>query len=323
MKAFLLKKKKLILTALGCIVLVSTIIISVYLMHGEIFTCPSDVVNVLFGCSYDEFFTTDLELYKEIGDLRKGAYTIYDDYLTLYLSPKKIKTLKQSEWLTSFDYLDDVPYIEVSEDFSEVTLYYTFELRQLDKEKSDEFTCILRSVFAKIDLINCLDGYKNPKTTFKVVHDWGFPVEDFEMPERGLPNYDFLKGIEAEDMDFINKAISTHYPNGTLIKYFDMKIENTEDCKIFFLLDTDGGIDFVNVELTKGGSHYIARTIAENISVESSFSTGSEYTIYFELSTTEISDDAYPCVVEFEHNGQKYWFAIHDFVINSPSDSFL
>ena len=44
---------------------------------------------------------------------------------------------------------------------------------------------------------------------------------------------------------------------------------------------------------------------------------------YQPFGATEISDDAYPCVVEFEHNGQKYWFAIHDFVINSPSDSFL
>ena len=65
----------------------------------------------IFGCTPEEFFDLELDIYEEAGDFRDKAKITSNGYLVLNLTPKQERALADSSLLTDYG---DNPRIEVS-----------------------------------------------------------------------------------------------------------------------------------------------------------------------------------------------------------------
>lgn len=83
--------------------------------------------EILFGCTLDEFFYQDIELCKEIGDVKSKSYIDQHNLLHMVMTEKQAELLLESEWL--WDFTDDEKNVEydlkISSDFKSITCYCT------------------------------------------------------------------------------------------------------------------------------------------------------------------------------------------------------
>ena len=83
------KKIPVVLMVIGLTIsIVSLIMLAINAFTVQI-TVPYEGCDFMFGCSTEEFFDRDLELYKEIGDLRKFAYIAKNGELNVIVTRKQ------------------------------------------------------------------------------------------------------------------------------------------------------------------------------------------------------------------------------------------
>ena len=116
---------------------------------------PATSCSILFGVTPEEFQTTDLDLFRETGDLRKRA-TVNDEGLILSLTRREARALRNSEWLTDFSQYADGETISLSSDLKEITVYYN--CFYLSDEMSQEIKTRLTIISYKIAIMQNIDG---------------------------------------------------------------------------------------------------------------------------------------------------------------------
>ncbi len=117
------KKIPVVLIVIGLTIsIVSLIMLAINAFTVRI-TIPYECCDFMFGCSTEEFFDRDLELYKEIGDLRSFARLGDNKELELILTKKQAATWSNilESKIREIDNAHEN--IEVSDDYSKIIAY--------------------------------------------------------------------------------------------------------------------------------------------------------------------------------------------------------
>ncbi len=117
------------------------------------FTCQQ-----YFGCSIDEFFDTEPECFKEFGDLRRGATVNDEGFLVIRLTVLRRIRILNSEWLHTYEGVEDRPYVQMSEDYSVVTVYINEDVDIEDKNWWSELEYDLMELYDKVSFMKELKG---------------------------------------------------------------------------------------------------------------------------------------------------------------------
>ena len=146
--------KKILITVI-VIVLITAILdfVSFMFVPSVSYTFTPTNCDLLFGITPQEFQTTYLDLYNETGDLRKTAL-VNSKGVTLCLTRRQERALRNSEWLTGFKEYEDGTMFSISDDFKEVTAYFPEEQTE---EEYDEMLTHFKIIMRKIVLIQVID----------------------------------------------------------------------------------------------------------------------------------------------------------------------
>lgn len=117
--------------------------------------------SLLFECTPSEFFDKEFDFYKETGDFRKKAYIDKNGYLHIILTQKQAKAWRETEWLSSFDKIRDMPHFELSSDYTSLTVYLSPELIEelaQNYQKMDYYQNMIGLIEMKTGIIKTIDG---------------------------------------------------------------------------------------------------------------------------------------------------------------------
>ena len=157
-------KSKNIVGKVLCVVIVLAIVFLIgYLVYVNQLTkidLNSRECFYLFGCTASQFMdkNTEVEIYEEIGNLRKYGELLTKgsgSYLRLSFPQKKCEELLASDWLTEFEDIAEISDIEINESLDEVRIYTT---REKAMDMIREYDAEINSTILKAQIFRVLSG---------------------------------------------------------------------------------------------------------------------------------------------------------------------
>ncbi len=151
------------------------------------------IIEELFECTNEEFFDKDLEIYDEIGDLRKCAKTNADGTIYFTFSRYQAYRLKNSEWLNAFRDSEKPDCVEISDDLKNVTVHVTPEMKEYSVNDWENFEDEMDRMLFKLYLYVFLDNtdFKNFKIIYTEVDSiTGELINKLELPWEYTVIYD-------------------------------------------------------------------------------------------------------------------------------------
>lgn len=145
--------KKSIIWIAAIVLIVLLPILNFWLVQNDAlaYSIPSASCQWLFRCSPREFIDNEHAFYEKIGYFWEESYVDWDDNLVLIFSRKNFELFVESEWLNSFEEIEDKPNIELSSDLKSIT-FYTYP------ETYDEDSDCVRAVLMKLATAQRFDG---------------------------------------------------------------------------------------------------------------------------------------------------------------------
>ena len=159
-KVILHKLKNRVISILCVAFIILTTVFYCFVSKPYRYPAGSIRVEILFGCTVDEFFDKDLEIYDEIGDLRKCAETVNGN-IVFHFSRYQAYRLKNSEWLNAFRDSEKPDCVEISDDLKEIKVFVTPEMKNYSKEEWATFTKQMNRIIFKIYLYQIVSNNFN------------------------------------------------------------------------------------------------------------------------------------------------------------------
>ena len=160
-----MRKKIVILRILSIIGVIVYLFIGVdALVVAQRLAIPTDWCPVLFDCTSEEFFEKDLELYDEIGDLRKRVVIDPRGYLVLSLTRKQVTAWR--EHLMRLEDLEHMPHVEISSDYTTMTVY-----QNTGEPLPDNIPIDMARIIMKLHLIQGLDKKNAAKEVYVIYRE--------------------------------------------------------------------------------------------------------------------------------------------------------
>ena len=118
----------------------------------------------IFDCTPAQLLKSDHDCLDTVGDFRKKTYVDKNGHLMLVLTESQREAMK--DWLMDFSELKDRSDIEVSEDLSSVTVYFSPKLLEEGGSELDSLVRVANTVAGKIMLKQMLDGVPPEEVSF-------------------------------------------------------------------------------------------------------------------------------------------------------------
>ena len=118
----------------------------------------------IFGQTPKQLMKSKHDCMDTVGDFRRRSYVDKNGHLCLVLTESQAEAMK--EWLVEFPELDNRSDVEVSEDLSSVTVYFSPKLLEEGGSELDSLVRVVNTVAGKIMLKQRLDGVPPEEVSF-------------------------------------------------------------------------------------------------------------------------------------------------------------
>ena len=168
-------RKNLALRIIGGILAFVCFVLAIYLIipkNNISFYLTELGCSLFFECTPSEFFDKEFDFYKETGDFRNKAYIDKNGYLHLIITQEQAKAWRQTEWLTSFDKIHDMPHFELSSDYTTLTIYTSAETRaelRQNPQKAKHYNNMIGLIELNAGIIKKLDGVPDEKIYLELI----------------------------------------------------------------------------------------------------------------------------------------------------------
>ena len=149
------------------IFVVFIILMSIFLIGCQktyMYPIHAQQCEIIFNCTPTQLLQSEPDCIDTVGDFRKKSYVYKNRHLMLVLTEPQREAMK--EWLVEFPELEGRSDVEVSDDLSSVTVYYSPKFSEEGSPEVEALYRVVNSVAGKILLKQRLDGVPDEKISF-------------------------------------------------------------------------------------------------------------------------------------------------------------